>query len=209
MKWTYALRLAACIAALGAVSKAAAQTSNVMLSMNVFPTNVGNPNGGGAWTIVAKTDSMHGIAGISAYLQNINVAGLDVENDIGHDFADPTVFVLPGGKINIGYGQDITDPTLVGGVGTLSLSDGPDPFGNPAWDDATRIFSGTYSSIVPSFTIAGSNETDANTFAQVIVGLAALNANTTTVVRVAVPEPAAMIGAASALAGLIVLRRRT
>ncbi|MBA3480426.1 MAG: hypothetical protein H0T51_01295 [Pirellulales bacterium] len=123
--------------------------------MNVFPTNVGNPNGGGTWRMVAKTDSTQGIAAISAYLSNVSTVGLDVENDIGNGFADP-LFAIFSGTVNMVYGQDIISGPLVGGVGTPALSDGPDPLGNPAWNDATRIFSGTYNSTVPSFATATS-----------------------------------------------------
>jgi hypothetical protein len=207
MKMIDALRLAVCAMALAAASNAAAQTPNVMLSMNVFPTNVGNPNGGGTWRIVAKTDSTQGIAAISAYLANVNTVGLDTENDIGHDLADP-MFTVIGSAVNLVYGQDTTTAPLVGGVGTPSMSDGLDPLGNPAWNGATRIFSGTYSSVVPSFTTAGFNQTDANTFAQVMVGLATLDANTTTVVRVAVPEPATMGLAGLATLSLLAVSRR-
>jgi hypothetical protein len=207
MKLIYGARLMACMLLLAGASNAAAQTPNVMLSMNVFPTNLANPNGGGTWRIVAKTDSSQGIAGISAYLANVSTIGLDVENDIGHDLSDPN-FAIISGTVNLVYGQDLTTSPLVGGVGTPALGDGPDPFGDPAWNNATRIFSGLYSSVVPSFAIAGSNETDANTFAQVVVNSAAVDANTTTVVRVAVPEPATAVLAGVAILGIAASRRR-
>jgi hypothetical protein len=94
------------------------------------------------------------------------------------------------------------------GVGTLSMSDGPDPLGNPSWGDATRIFSGTYGSVVPMFTNSGRNTTDANVLASIFVGDAALAADTTTIVRVAVPEPATVALASFALLETVALRRR-
>jgi hypothetical protein len=206
MKTTQVLRLVACTLALAA-SPHLATAATVNLSMNVFPTSLANPNGGGTWRIVAKTDSTQGIAAINTYLLNVNTVGLDTENDIGHDFADPK-FTIVSGTVNLVYGQDTTTAPLVGGVGTLALSDGPDPLGNPTWNNATRIFSGTYSSTVPSFTTAGGNNTDANTFAQVIVGLATLDAVTTTVVRVAVPEPATMALALFSIIGTAAAARR-
>ena len=148
MKVIQVARLAACMLLLAGATSAAAQTPNVMLSMNVFPTNLLNPNGGGTWRIVAKTDSTQGIAGISAYLANVSTVGLDVENDIGHDLSDPQ-FTLLGSAVNLVYGQNTTTTPLVGGVGTPALGDGLDPFGDPAWDNATRIFSGSYSSVEP------------------------------------------------------------
>ena len=207
MKMIDVVRALSCALVLAAASSAVAQTPNVMLSMNVFPTNLANPNGGGTWSIVAKTDSTQGISAINAYLLDVNTVGLDVENDIGHDFADPQ-FAIISGTVNLVYGQDLTTAPLVGGVGTMSLSDGPDPLGDPAWNDATKIFSGSYGSVIPSFTNAGNNTTDANTFAQVVVGMAAIDANTTTVVRVAVPEPATIGLAMCAVVGAAALRRR-
>jgi hypothetical protein len=208
MKTTRVLPLVACALALAA-SPQLATAAIVNLSMNVFPTNLANPNGGGTWRIVAKTDSTQGIAGISAYLNNVNVAGLGVEPDIGSILNGGNPFVTTiGSVVNIVYGQNTATGPLVAGVGTLATSDGPDPLGNPVWNDATRIFSGNYSSIVPSFAIAGINETDANTFAQVIVGLAALDADTRTVVRVAVPEPATMALALFGVMGAAAVARR-
>src|SRR5687768_8775389 len=99
MKTTRVLRLVACALAL-ATSPHVATAAIVNLSMNVFPTNVANPNGGGTWRIVAKTDSTQGIAAISAYLSNVSTVGLDVENDIGHDFADP-LFGIISGTVNM------------------------------------------------------------------------------------------------------------
>jgi hypothetical protein len=210
MKVIPVVRAMSCALILAVASHAAAQTPNVTLSMNVFPSDVSNPNGGGNWTIVAKTDSAQGISAITAYLNGVNTAGLDTEDDIGHDFADPWV-ALVSGTVNITYGQDLLTAPLVGGVGTLALSDGPDPLGDPAWDDATKIFSGTYSSLVPSFATnvgVGNNNSDANTFAQVVVGVAAIGANTSTIVRVAVPEPATIGLALCAVTGVMAVRRR-
>jgi hypothetical protein len=210
MKMIDVVRAVSCALALVAASSAVAQTPNVMLSMNVFPTTLANPNGGGTWTIVAKTDSTQGISAITAYLHNVDIPTLDVENDIADDFGGPYVGTFSG-AINILYFQNTVTGPLLGGVGTPSLSDGPDALGDPAWNAATRIFAGTYTSIVPSFaTNVGSanNESDANTFAQVMLGLATIGANTTTVVRVAVPEPATIGLAMCAVIGVAALRRR-
>jgi hypothetical protein len=134
-----------------------------------------------------------------------------MESDIGAILNGGDPYLATFGDVNnIVYGQDTANGPLVAGVGTLLMSDGPDPLGDSAWNDATRIFSGTYSSILPTFAFnvgLAFHNTDANTFAQVIVGMEALDADTTTVVRVQVPEPAAMVVAASALAGLIIVRR--
>jgi hypothetical protein len=202
MKSTSISRFAATLAVCCAFSLAVAQAAVVNVSLNVTPTDLLNPNGGGTWRLVAKTDSPVGIAGISAYLANVNTAGVTMENDIGGllNGGNPFVGVF-NGAVNLVYGQDIANGPIVGGVGTILKSDGPDPFGDPLWNNATRIFAGTYSSMVPSFTSAGFNVTDANVLASVVVGNAAINADTTTVVRIApVPEPAT---AALAVFGVI------
>jgi hypothetical protein len=207
MKKTLALRLVACAAALAPAFYAAAAPI-VNISLNAIPTKKSNPNGGGTFTIVAKTDSPIGISAISAYLKNINTAGLTIESDIGNSIS-PFVANL-GGVINLVYGQDIASGPIVAGVGTALKSDGPDPLGDPFWNGATRIFSGTYSSTLPMFTTQGplNNETDANVLASVIVGQAAIDVDTTAVVRVAVPEPSTLLAAGSAMLGMIAMRRR-
>jgi hypothetical protein len=117
----------------------------VDLSVNVFPTVLANPNGGGTWNIVAKTSGGSpnaGIAAISVYLHNINTAGITVEPDLNSilDGDGPFNGVF-NGAVNILYGQDISTgpplpPPLVGGVGMPAMSDGPDPLGDLFWDGA-------------------------------------------------------------------------
>ena len=208
MKKTLALCLAACALAL-APSLHVAAAPIVNISLNAIPTNKANPNGGGTFTIVAKTDAPIGIAAISAYLNNVDFNTLGVENDIGHAFSNFKTIV--SGATNVLYGQDISSGPIVAGVGTSLKSDGPDMLGDPQWNGATRIFTGTYSGIVPSFATnvgPANNNTDANVLASVIVGQAAVDADTTTVVRVMVPEPATLTAALSAMIGLVVMRRR-
>jgi hypothetical protein len=186
-----------------------AQTPIVDLSVNVFPTDLLNPNNGGTWTLVAKTDSTIGIAAISAYLKNVNFAGVTYENDIGS--IGSFVTAVGDGVINVLYGQDTFNGPIVAGVGTISKSDGPDPLGDAAWDDATRIFSGTYWSIIPTIAVdvgPEENNTDASTFASVILGQQTIAADTAIVVRVAVPEPSTLVLAAGGIACLLVVRRR-
>jgi hypothetical protein len=184
----------------------------VDLSLNVVPTNVALPNNGGTWRLVAKTDSSVGIAAISAYLTGINIPGLAYEGgaaSLGAILNGGNPFAATiGGAVNIVYGQDIATGPIVPGVGTILKSSGPDPFGDPAWNDATGIFVGTYSGVVPAFVVAGANQTDANTLASVIVGQAALDADTSTVVRVQVPEPASIVGAVFVALAAVAARRR-
>jgi hypothetical protein len=187
-----------------AVSSRDAIAAKVDLSLNVFPTNIALPNNGGTWRIVAKTDAPLGIAAISAYLSGVTFPGLTVESDIGHDGL-PSGFI--GSAVNAVYGQDLIGP-IVTGVGTPSMSDGPDPLGNPTWNGATRIFAGTYSGVVPAFTIAGANQTDANVLIFSTPGQPAQDADTSTVVRVQVPEPASIVGGLFAALATVAVRRR-
>jgi hypothetical protein len=190
----------------------------VDLSVNVFPTVLANPNGGGTWNIVAKTSGGSpnaGIAAISVYLHNINTAGITVEPDLNSilDGDGPFNGVF-NGAVNILYGQDISTgpplpPPLVGGVGMPAMSDGPDPLGDLFWDGATKIFSGTYSGVVPSYGTELNTMTGANVLANLNHGSAAIAATVNKVVRVQVPEPASLGLAAIALGGVaLTLRSR-
>lgn len=196
-------------AALCATAARDAVAAMVNLSLNVIPTNLALPNNGGTWRLVAKTDAPLGIAAISAYLKDLNVAGVTMESDIGGLLNGGQPFVgIVSGAVNMVYGQDLASGPIVTGVGTPSKSDGPDPLGNALWNDATRIFAGTYSGVVPSFTIAGGNETDANVLVFTTPGQPAANADTTTVVRVQVPEPASFVGILFLAMTTVALRRR-
>lgn len=195
-------------AALLSASSAMAQTPTVDVSLNVFPTNLANPNGGGTWMLFAKTDATIGIAGINAYIMGVDAASAIMESDIAGELrpgGEP--FVVPGNPVNIVYFQDTANGPVLAGVGKPATSDGPDMLGDPAWDVATKIYSGTYPGAVPFFTSKGGNVTDANVLATVSVPANnSIDANTTAIVRVAVPEPAA-----ATLAGLAVvamMRRR-
>jgi hypothetical protein len=182
--------------------------ATVDISMNVFPTNLAQPNNGGTWRIVAKTDAPLGIAAINTYLKEVDFASLAFESDIGQIPGGPYKADLGGGAINAFYGQDIASGPIITGVGRPEKSDGPDPLGNPGWDGATRIFSGAYNGAVPMFTTAGFNQTDANVLVFTTPGSPAQDADVTTVVRVQVPEPAAATASALAALGLLVSRRR-
>ncbi len=202
--------LAAALAAAPAPLKA----QTVALSVNVFPTDPGAPNSGGTWNMVAKTSGGFtnlGIAAISVYLTNVSQIGLAVEPDLN------SVLMSDGkpfngffnGALNILYGQDISfgapHPILTG-VGLPAMSDGPDPLGNPAWDGATRIFTGTYLGAVPAFSTATGNVTSANVLVSAQLGTAAVAATVTRIVRVA-PEPATL-GIAGVVFVALAARRR-
>jgi hypothetical protein len=181
-----------------------------MISMNVFPNALGSPDSGGTFDLVAKTDSPFGISAISFYVKNIDTAGLVIQSDIGQLSGLDPFFATFGGAHNLVYAQDTAFGPVVLGVGTLATSDGPDPLGDPAWNNATLIISGTYSSVVPMFATSGDDETDANTFSTLIGPPynAAIDPITVTTVRVAVPEPAAGVLGGIVLAAAALLGRR-
>jgi len=184
----------------------------VDLSLNVFPTNLANPNGGGAWNIVAKTSggtTNLGIAAISAYLSNVNVAGLMVEPDLNSImFAGAPYNGTFAGLVNILYGQDISTAPIVAGVGLPAFSDGPDPLGSAFWNGATKIFKGTYSGVVPAWGSFGATTTGANVLISTTPGTAAIAASVTTVVRVKVPEPSTVALASAVVPAIAYTGRR-
>jgi hypothetical protein len=196
------LRFGVLLCALVACSTgaASARAANVDLSLNVFPSNLGSPNSGGTWRMVAKTDAPLGIAGISAFLQDVNVAGLMVEADI-NSFLSPYNGTFSG-FVNVVYSQDTTLSPIIAGVGRPAFSDGPDPLGNPQWDGATWIFKGTYNGQVPSFAGSVPYLTQAIVLNSTTPGDLPAAADVTTVVRVATPEPSTLLIAMAPLVAL-------
>ncbi len=203
------IRIVTLLAALAAVGSGAllAHAANVDISMNVFPTIAGSPNTGGTWTLVAKTDSPHGIAAISFWLLRISTVGIVAESDIGQD-GNP-YFGTFGGIYNLVYFQNPTLPaSVVLGVGTPAKSDGPDPLGNPLWDGATRLISGSYPSLIPAFSTTPGNITGANTLPSSAPPYnGSLAATVSTVVRV-IPEPGSLALTLTCALGIINARRR-
>jgi hypothetical protein len=191
-------------------SAATARAARVDLSMNVFPTSLANPNSGGMWRMVAKTDAPLGIAAISAWLQPVNTFGLMVEPDINSITQGGSPYNGTfSGYVNVVYGQDTSQNPIVTGVGRPAFSDGPDPLGNPQWDGATWIFKGTYNGQVPIFGTTGTTVTAANVLVFTTPGSPAAAADVTTVVRVATPEPSTLLIATPPLVALAArLRKR-
>ena len=212
---------AACLVGLF-VSVHETASARVDVSLNVFPTSLGNPSGGGNWTLVALTDNPNGIVAINALLQDVDngrIVDGDPQNDItlsddigaidpiaeGRPNEQPPYLDLGGGATDLIYGQSISEEeTVVTMVGTLASSDGPDPLGDPAWDDATIIAQGTYSGAVPSF-----NGVDANELSTLVPPYTAMAAiPTTSVVRVAVPETSTAVLGVWAIVAMGCRRRR-
>ena len=150
------------------VGNAAVNAADIDLSLNLRYTNPGDPDQGGRWFLMAKTntaDANTGIAGLSVYLTNIDTTGIVFGNGttvgvgaqsyplvtqatLGANVA--TVGNTPfnstaAGITNIVYGQDLvtTVKTIGEGAGTPGVL-ASDPLRNATWANATLLMSGTF-----------------------------------------------------------------
>jgi hypothetical protein len=150
------------------VGNAAVNAADIDLSLNLRYTNPGDPDQGGRWFLMAKTNvagANTGISGLSVNLTNINTAGIVFGNatavgsgaqaypvvtqaTLGANVA--TAGNLPfnstaGGVTNVVFGQDLvtTIKTIGEGTGTPGVL-AVDPLRNPAWANATLLMSGTF-----------------------------------------------------------------
>jgi len=170
------------------MSSPAATAQNVNLSLNIFPNSNANPNGGGAWVLVAKTDSANGIAAVNALIAGINSTGITYGPGINAALDHGAPYVTGGTPpVNVVYFQDFAESNVVVGVGTAAFSTDPDPLGNVAFDNATKIMSGTYNATLPAFAPKNGQTTDAlvlSTSAPPFHN--AIDANTTLATRIAI-----------------------
>ena len=179
--------------------------ADVDVSLNIIPDGFG----GGDWTLVAKTDTPDSagiVALITRFIDGTIPAAGTVNPDIGHDLNGGTLvvgtFVDPFGPdfVEFVYGQDPNDG-LVLGVGLPGgPSDlGPDPLGNPAWDNASEIAFGTIpdTNNIPVELLAAANEVE-----EVLVGGAIFAATVDKFVVRVLPEPSTAVLAVFAMAGL-------
>ncbi|MBN1853474.1 MAG: PEP-CTERM sorting domain-containing protein [Pirellulales bacterium] len=158
--------------------------STIDVSLNLRYTDPADPTEGGQFTLVAKTNDTIGIAAISAYLDNINSAGIALQTGIG-GMTPIYVMSFTDGTVNAIYGQDIST-TVVPGVGTASTPAGliaTDPLWNPAWNNVTSIMTGTFGGLRPAFTTEGSSSTGGNVLTKSTVPGSAAAATLTTTVR--------------------------
>jgi hypothetical protein len=186
-------------------SSASAQAPTVSLSLNLRYTDPADPSEGGTWQLVAETNSVNGIAGISAYISNISDVGIVYGN--GTTITGATLgAILNGGNpykatigsaVNIVYGQDTAAGPIVANVGRGDTVAAPgelatDALRNPTWNGASLIASGTFAGggnagnqfNRPNFVTAGANSTDANTLSGTTAPAnASLDANTSVIVR--------------------------
>jgi uncharacterized protein (TIGR03382 family) len=172
-----ALALAVCSSAVHA------QAPTADVALNLRYTDPADVSEGGTWYLVAKTNSPNGLAGVSAYLSNINSAGATLGSAAGNGYPAVTAAnigaITPfigtfGSVVNVVYGQDTAAGPIVlnvgrgDGAGPNPAAPGEvatDPFGNAAWNGASVLASGTFGGSRPAFTTSGANSTDANTLA--------------------------------------------
>ncbi len=164
-----------------------ATAENVSLSLNIFPNANANPNGGGAWVLVAKTDSPNGIAAVNALIANINSAGITYGAAINAALDHGAPYIQSGTPLNVVYFQDFAESNVVVGVGTTAFSSDLDPLGGASFDNATRIMSGTYNTTLPAFAAKNGQSTDALVLSTNVPPFHnAIDATTTLIARVAI-----------------------
>jgi hypothetical protein len=138
-----------------------AAAQNVNLSLNLQYTDPANTALGGDWTLVAKTDSAHGISLISAILSNIDhdVGEITAQAGIGAFLnGGVTLFVtaVNDAMVEVVYLQDLGNPASVvtnvgrgaGTPGNVAL----DFLNDPQWNNSARIYFGTFGAATPAFT---------------------------------------------------------
>ena len=193
--------------------------ATVDVSLDVVPTDPAAPGAGGVWTLVAKTDAAPGLAALRVILVGVDDGAVadgapsdEISVASGLGAIDP-VQTLSGPRppylavnallTEVLYAQDVSDALLVvTGVGTPATGAGPDPFGDPAWDDATPLASGTYPAGVPAFATLAANELGGAS-----PPFVANEAPVSGTVRV-LPEPGALLSFVSGGLALACARRR-
>jgi len=168
------LLMSVCAASLAVVMFTSSAQAVVDVALELRYTHPNQLSLGGEWRLVAKDTSGDGIAGLSAVLTGINTTGIQFVG-AGHSISPANDFVDYGnGAFNVVYGQDLAPP--VTGVGTGAGSPGnraTDPFGNPAWNNAAVLITGTFGSTRPGF---GTSPTGKVTEANVYSGTTAVAA---------------------------------
>jgi hypothetical protein len=193
------------LCALAAVATATVgRAQTIDLSLNLRYNDPFDPSEGGVWYLTGKTGTAAGIAGVSAYLSNINAVafhGSSVALPAGQNAAHGAYPVVGqatinnlssganpyngpvGGAHNVVYGQDIAvgAPTpIIGGIGTGGASAGnvaSDPLKNAAFNNYAVLLSGTFGGTRPAFAaLSGGTITDGNVLTNTTPGTAAIDA---------------------------------
>jgi MYXO-CTERM domain-containing protein len=177
------------LAASGSVAHAQLGATDIALSLNLRYTDPADPTEGGTWYLVARTGSTDGIAGVSAWIQNINGAGtvfLGNNGVVGNGYtvavtsntigsieqgaagSNSAYATSASGFVNVVYGQN----TAVVENGSIKLDVGGgtgtpgnialDPLKNATWNNSALLASGTFGGTRPVFGTAGTTATGGN-----------------------------------------------
>jgi hypothetical protein len=128
----------------------------ITVQLNLRYNNPADGTSGGTWDLLAKTDSAFGIAGVTAVVNNINLAGITLNTGIG---AIPLESKITGSIVEFVYGQDLNGAAGVGkilnvgrGAGTPGnvADDDLFPGANAAYDNMAKLASGTFGATRPS-----------------------------------------------------------
>ena len=198
------------LCALAAVASAAVgRAQTIDLSLNLRYNDPADPTEGGVWYLTANTTggaTNAGIAGVSAYLTNINpvafhgsgvtlaagqnplhgaypVVGQATINNLTAG-ANPYNGAVSGAH-NVVYGQDISTgppapPAIIGNIGKGVGTAGnvpTDPLKNATYNNYAVLLSGTFAGTRPAFAaLSGGTITDGNVLASTVAGTAAIDA---------------------------------
>jgi hypothetical protein len=163
--------------------------TDIALSLNLRYNDPADQTEGGTWYLVAKTGSTDGIAGVSAWIQNINGAGtafLGNNGVVGNGYtvavtsntigsieqgaagSNSAYATSASGFVNVVYGQN----TAVVENGSIKLDVGGgagtpgnialDPLTNSTWNNSALLASGTFAGTRPVFGTAGTTVTAGN-----------------------------------------------
>lgn len=146
-----ALVMSFCAVSVAAMISSAA-LAQVNVAVNLTYDDPNDTSAGGSWQLVAKTTDASSVAGISAYLSGAGTsADFSDSNNAAAGVQDSADF---SGTLNVVLGLDDTELPGGGNIGTGAGSNGdngPDQFGNTAWDNSSLIASGAFTGTRPAF----------------------------------------------------------
>lgn len=145
------LLLSLCAVAIVAMSLGQAMAA-ISLSLKLRYNDPNSTAAGGTWDLMAKTDNPNGIAGLAVVLDNITFGETTFNSAIA---GIPIETSQSGTLTEIVWGYDVNATAGVGkflGVGnTLALVNDTLMGGNAAYNGMSRIMSGEFGSVRPSF----------------------------------------------------------
>lgn len=200
------------LCALALTSGAAA--GDISLSLNLEFNTLGDPNSGGTWTVVAKSDE-RGIAGIVFSLDDDTINFSDPSGFFHSDIFDIQDASLQGGtRFEIVEGQigtPVLDVGVIGGTWPSTYADDPDLeiYGsNPdlgTFSGGVELATGSFDpGVVPEWYPTGF---DGNQYVDGAGSIAEVD-NVFLTVRAIVPEPATFTLCGLGLGGVLLIGRR-